>query len=114
VPAAPGNPGNGNPGNGGNGNVIMAAFGQMQQVSSNMAPSSVSFVDGLTVNVLSPKPRNFLVTQNDKPLPGNFVTGTTGGGFVALQPYSYVVKTNEPVNDLQSWVIVDRLRNVHK
>jgi hypothetical protein len=66
-----------------------------------MADTLVRYKSGLVLEVLSPKDRSVLVSQNTTPLPGTFVSGaSSSNGFMALQPFSYVVKTSEPANDL--------------
>lgn len=65
-----------------------------------MERTDQDFVDGLALDLFSPKNRTVVVTQNFNPLPGHFVTGSTGEGFVALSNYSWVVTMNEPANDL--------------
>lgn len=65
-----------------------------------MERTDQDFQDGLALDLFSPQNRTLVVGQNNNPLPGHFVTGTTGGPFVALSNYSYMVKMNEPANDL--------------
>lgn len=66
-----------------------------------MADTLIDYKSGLVIEVLSPKDRSLLVSQNMTPLPGNFVSGTSSSqGFIALQSFSYVVKTSEPANDV--------------
>lgn len=65
-----------------------------------MERTDQDFQDGLALDLFSPKNRTLVVQQNLTPLPGNFVTGTTGGPFMALQNYSYVISLNESANDL--------------
>jgi hypothetical protein len=66
-----------------------------------MADTLVRYKSGLVLEVLSPKDRSLMVSQNTTPLPGTFVSGASSStGFMALQPFSYVVKTSEPANDL--------------
>ncbi len=65
-----------------------------------MARTDQDFVDGLALDLFSPRNRTLVVTNNTSPLPGNFVTGSTGEGFVNLSKYSWVIKFNESANDL--------------
>ncbi|KAK1622323.1 hypothetical protein BDP81DRAFT_334681 [Colletotrichum phormii] len=65
-----------------------------------MERTDQDFQDGLALDLFSPKNLTLVVQQNLMPLPGNFVTGTTGGPFMALQNYSYVISLNESVDDL--------------
>jgi hypothetical protein len=58
------------------------------------------FVDGLAIDLFSPANRTLSVQQNFRPLPGNFVSGSTGETFMALGNYSYVVKVNDTASDL--------------
>lgn len=69
-----------------------------------MDRTDIDFVDGFAVDLLSPKNRTFVVAQNNQPLDGKFVSGTTGENFQAILPYSYVIKLNEPADDLISKV----------
>ncbi|KAH6665356.1 hypothetical protein F5X68DRAFT_115575, partial [Plectosphaerella plurivora] len=77
-----------------------ATFGQVIPVSGAMERFDQDFVDGLALDLFSPKNRSVVVTQNLMPLPGRFVTGSSGESFVALSNYSYVIRMNEPANDL--------------
>ena len=65
-----------------------------------MERTDQEFVDGLALDLFSPTNRTLVVTQNTSPLPGGFVSGSTGAPFVALSNYSWVVKLNETANDL--------------
>lgn len=65
-----------------------------------MGRTDIDFVDGFAVDILSPRNRTFMVTQNKNALDGKFVSGSTGEGFQALLPYSYVININETANDL--------------
>lgn len=65
-----------------------------------MERTDQDFVDGLALDLFSPKNRTLVVQKNTSPLPGNFVTGSTGAPFVALSNYSWMVKLNETANDL--------------
>ncbi len=65
-----------------------------------MERTDQDFQDGLALDLFSPKNRTLVVRQNTSPLPGHFVTGTSGGPFIALSNYSYVIKMNETANDL--------------
>ncbi|KAF4777822.1 hypothetical protein HER10_EVM0008171 [Colletotrichum scovillei] len=77
-----------------------AKFGDPINVLGSMERTDQDFQDGLALDLFSPKNRTLVVQQNLTPLPGNFVTGTTGGPFMALQNYSYVISLNESANDL--------------
>ena len=65
-----------------------------------MERTDQDFKDGLALDILSPKPRTLVVTQNKAPLAAIFMTGETGGPFVAVSNYSYIIKMNETANDL--------------
>ncbi|KAM3428454.1 hypothetical protein MY4824_008828 [Beauveria thailandica] len=78
----------------------LAKFGDVIPVLGQMARTDQDFVDGLALDLFSPKNRTLVVTNNTSPLPGNFVTGSTGEGFVNLSKYSWVIKFNESANDL--------------
>jgi len=67
---------------------------------SQMVRTDQDFVDGLALDLFSPVNRTLVVTQNTSPLPGNFVTGSTGEGFVNLSNYSWIIKMNETARDL--------------
>ncbi|KAK9446250.1 hypothetical protein VB005_00095 [Metarhizium brunneum] len=78
----------------------LAKFGDVIPVLGQMARTDQDFVDGLALDLFSPRNRTLVVTNNSSPLPGTFVTGTTGEGFVNLSKYSWVVKLNETADDL--------------
>ncbi|KAF2148068.1 hypothetical protein K461DRAFT_68088 [Myriangium duriaei CBS 260.36] len=78
----------------------LADFGQPIQILGLMQRTDQDFKDGLALDLFSPKNRSLVVQKNSQPLPGNFVSGTTGEPFTALSPYSYVVKMNETAKDL--------------
>lgn len=65
-----------------------------------MERTDQDFVDGLAIDLFSPSNRTLVVSQNTSPLPGNFVTGSTGESFISLSNYSWVIKMNETANDL--------------
>ncbi|GJN78171.1 hypothetical protein PLIIFM63780_001664 [Purpureocillium lilacinum] len=65
-----------------------------------MARTDQDFVDGLALDIFSPSNRTLVVTNNTSPLPGTFVTGSSGEGFVSLSQYSWIVKFNETADDL--------------
>ncbi|KXH64544.1 hypothetical protein CSAL01_11323 [Colletotrichum salicis] len=77
-----------------------AKFGDPINVLGSMERTDQDFQDGLALDLFSPKNRTLVVQQNLMPLPGNFVTDTTGESFMALQNYSYVISLNESANDL--------------
>lgn len=62
--------------------------------------TDIDFTDGLAIDLLSPANRTFTITQNNRSLDGAFVSGANGEGWRSIQPYSYVIKVNEPANDL--------------
>ncbi|KAJ6440943.1 dihydrolipoamide dehydrogenase precursor [Purpureocillium lavendulum] len=65
-----------------------------------MERTDLEFEDGLVLDLFSPSNRTMVVTNNGSPLPGHFVTGSSGEGFINLSPYSWIVKLNETANDL--------------
>lgn len=65
-----------------------------------MERTDQDFQDGLALDLFSPTNRTLVVQKNTSPLPGHFVSGSTGEGFVALSQYSYIVKMNETAEDL--------------
>ncbi|KAF2475301.1 uncharacterized protein BDR25DRAFT_382231 [Lindgomyces ingoldianus] len=88
---------------GGNQSILdsdLANFGQTVNVLGSMERTDQDFVDGLALDLFSPSSRTLFVQQNTSPLPGNFVSGSTGEQFIALSNYSYVIKLNETANDL--------------
>jgi hypothetical protein len=56
--------------------------------------NSVSFPDGSKIETFSQTQRQMLVNQNQAPLPGNQVTGSTGNPFMQLSQNSLIVQTN--------------------
>lgn len=58
------------------------------------------FADGFVVDLFSPSNRTLVLNQNVNPLGGQFVTGSTGESFLALQNYSYIIKTSDNAQDL--------------
>ncbi|KAJ3144320.1 hypothetical protein HDU89_008578 [Geranomyces variabilis] len=77
-------------------------FGVPQEILGGMQRTDFDFADGLAIDLFSPKPRTLIVTQNKSPsAPGTLVTGAPGGPWLAVLPYSYVLKLNElDVTDL--------------
>jgi hypothetical protein len=65
-----------------------------------MARTDQDFTDGLALDLFSPTNRTLIVTNNTSPLPGNFVKGSSGEGFVSLSKYSWIIKMNETAQDL--------------
>jgi len=65
-----------------------------------MARTDQDFVDGLALDLFSPTNRTLTVANNTSPLPGNFVTGSSGEGFINLSNYSWVIRMNETAKDL--------------
>ncbi|KJZ71280.1 hypothetical protein HIM_09353 [Hirsutella minnesotensis 3608] len=78
----------------------LAKFGDTVPVLGQMARTDQDFVDGLALDLFSPVNRTLVVTNNSSPLPGNFVTGSSGEGFVNLSKYSWIIKFNETAEDL--------------
>jgi hypothetical protein len=56
--------------------------------------NSITFPDGSRIETFSQTQRQLLVNQNQSPLPGNQVTGSTGNPFMTLSPTSLVIQTN--------------------
>jgi len=56
--------------------------------------NSITFPDGSRIETFSQSQRQLLVNQNQSPLPGNQVTGSTGQPFIALSQSSVVIQTN--------------------
>ncbi|KAH7319277.1 hypothetical protein BKA65DRAFT_98212 [Rhexocercosporidium sp. MPI-PUGE-AT-0058] len=81
-------------------NNTLPGFGDTVQVLGGMQRTDQDFQDGLALDILSPKPRTLVVTQNKAPLAAIFMTGSTGAPFVAVSNYSYIIKMNETANDL--------------
>ncbi|KAH8680696.1 hypothetical protein BX600DRAFT_428680 [Xylariales sp. PMI_506] len=79
---------------------VLPTFGDVVNILGAMERTDQDFQDGLALDLFSPKNRTLVVQKNTNPLPGHFVTGSTGEGFIALSPYSYVIKMNETANDL--------------
>ena len=65
-----------------------------------MQRTDQDFKDGLALDLFSPTERSLTVEKNETPLPGNLVSGSSGEPFMALSPYSWVIKMNEPAKDL--------------
>lgn len=78
----------------------VANFGDTVQVLGLMSRTDQDFADGLALDLFSPTNRTLVVTNNTSPLPGNFVTGSTGEAFISLSNYSWIVKMNETAKDL--------------
>lgn len=76
-----------------------------------MERTDQDFRDGLALDLFSPKNRTLVVQRNNAPLPGNFVTGSTGEPFIALQTFSYQIRLNETANDLIAKVELPYDRN---
>lgn len=72
-------------------------------ILSQMNRTSQMFRDGFSIDILSPTNHILTVTNNTNPLAAQFVSGSTGGPFIALSPYSYIVKMNTPANDLSEY-----------
>jgi hypothetical protein len=56
--------------------------------------NSIQFPDGSRIETYSQTQRQLLVNQNQSPLPGNQVTGSTGNPFMQLSQSSLIVQTN--------------------
>jgi hypothetical protein len=56
--------------------------------------NSVQFPDGSRIETFSQTQRQMLVNQNQAPLPGNQVTGTTGNPFTQLSTNSLIIQSN--------------------
>ncbi|KZZ88357.1 hypothetical protein AAL_08120 [Moelleriella libera RCEF 2490] len=78
----------------------LAKFGDKIPILGRMQRTDQDFVDGLALDLFSPVNRTLIVTNNTSPLPGNFVTGSSGEGFVNLSKYSWIIKFNETADDL--------------
>lgn len=50
--------------------------------------------------MFSPSNQTVTVVKNNTPLPVQYISGTTGGNYRALTPYSYVVQTGSQAVDL--------------
>ncbi|PBP19869.1 paired amphipathic helix protein Sin3a [Diplocarpon rosae] len=81
-------------------NATLPGFGDIVQVLGGMQRTDQDFRDGLALDILSPKNRTIVVTQNNAPLSTIYMLGTTGGPFVALSNYSYIIKTSDQAGDL--------------
>ncbi|KAH8679867.1 hypothetical protein BGZ60DRAFT_239019 [Tricladium varicosporioides] len=82
------------------GTNTLPTFGDTVKVLGRMERTDQDFKDGLRLDLMSPKNRTLVVGQNPNPLGAQFITGTTGQPFVALQNFSYVIQMNETANDL--------------
>ncbi|KAH4118426.1 hypothetical protein HBH68_155990 [Parastagonospora nodorum] len=78
----------------------LADFGQTIPILGQMARTDQDFKDGLALDLFSPRNRTLIVEKNPSPLPGKFVSGSTGEPFVALSNYSWVIKVNDTARDL--------------
>lgn len=65
-----------------------------------MERTDQDFKDGLALDLFSPHNRTLIVNKNTSPLPGKFVSGSTGEPFLALSTYSWVIKVNDTARDL--------------
>lgn len=66
-----------------------------------MQRTDQDFEDGFAVDLFSPKPRTFIVNTKQPPsAPATSVQGTTGGPWLAVLPYSWIITLNETANDL--------------
>ncbi|KAF1999521.1 hypothetical protein P154DRAFT_576973 [Amniculicola lignicola CBS 123094] len=78
----------------------VADFNQTVRIAGQMQKTTQPFKDGLTLDINSPTPRTLTVTKNNVPLDAQFVTGSSGAPFMALSPYSYILKTNDSASNL--------------
>jgi hypothetical protein len=78
----------------------VANFGDTINILGNMERTDQDFTDGLAIDLFSPSNRTLVVQKNTAPLPGKFVSGSTGENFVSLSNYSWVVRMNETAKDL--------------
>ncbi|KAH9204543.1 hypothetical protein DL95DRAFT_398390 [Leptodontidium sp. 2 PMI_412] len=78
----------------------LPTFGDTIQILGSMERTDQDFQDGLALDLFSPRNRTLVVKQNTAPFGAQFVTGATGGPFVALSNYSYIIQMNETANDL--------------
>ncbi|KAI9047636.1 hypothetical protein LZ554_008347 [Drepanopeziza brunnea f. sp. 'monogermtubi'] len=78
----------------------LPGFGDTVQILGGMERTDQDFQDGLALDILSPKNRTLVVTQNNAPLSSIYMEGTTGGPFVPLSNYSYIIKTSDQATDL--------------
>ncbi|KAI6708799.1 hypothetical protein JHW43_008674 [Diplocarpon mali] len=81
-------------------NATLPGFGDTVQVLGGMERTDQDFQDGLALDILSPKNRTLVVTQNKAPLSTIYMLGSTGGPFVALSNYSYIIKTSDQAKDI--------------
>ncbi|KAF1915757.1 hypothetical protein BDU57DRAFT_573024 [Ampelomyces quisqualis] len=78
----------------------LADFDQTIPILGQMARTDQDFKDGLALDLFSPQNRTLVVSKNTSPLPGKFVSGSTGETFVALSNYSWIIKVNDTARDL--------------
>ncbi|QDS73110.1 hypothetical protein FKW77_000897 [Venturia effusa] len=74
--------------------TIQSQFNQVVNLNGDMILNSVQFPDGSKIETFSQTQRQMLVNQNQAPLPGNQVTGSTGNPFMMLSTSSLVIQTN--------------------
>jgi hypothetical protein len=65
-----------------------------------MERTDQDFKDGLVLDLFSPRNHTLTVRKNASPLPGRFVSGSSGEPFVTLSNYSWVIKVNDTAHDL--------------
>lgn len=65
-----------------------------------MERTDQDFKDGLALDLFSPRNRTLVVHKNATPLPGKFVSNSTGEPFIALSNYSWMIKVNDSARDL--------------
>jgi hypothetical protein len=65
-----------------------------------MERTDQDFKDGLALDLFSPRNRTLVVRKNASPLPGKFVSRTTGEPFIALSDYSWIIRVNDSAHDL--------------
>ncbi|TLD37837.1 hypothetical protein E2P81_ATG03512 [Venturia nashicola] len=74
--------------------TVQSQFNQVINLNGDMILNSVQFPDGSKIETFSQTQRQMLVNQNQAPLPGNQVTGSTGNPFMMLSRNSLVIQTN--------------------
>jgi hypothetical protein len=57
-----------------------------------MIHATAEFADGFAVEAISPQSQRFSALRNLSPISGRFVTGATGGPWLAVYPYSFILK----------------------
>lgn len=65
-----------------------------------MERTDQDWTDGFVIDLFSPTNRTMVLTNNTSPLPGQFVTGSSGEGWVSLSKYSWIITMNETADDM--------------